>query len=247
MKWYIQGLVFGYLSVPQRTGRLGRGLEMGDGHQEHSTRNWVASCGSLDRACSCSIELCLELATLLPKTCSCIHSDFLQLKQVHYPSFSCAAFISKFSIFTAHKALYSTSTGKWQSFPIQQIERRPSNGGFVSCSISPKCSSSLAAQSFLVKLTVFSNMAFDLSVGDFNLPTGLRVIRCSDLVLDSITLHQLLKHLVDEMGTSIRNNNPWDAISWKDDGSEQFDNNLSITGWAGNGFNPFGHIVHNKM
>ncbi|CAA7015021.1 unnamed protein product [Microthlaspi erraticum] len=40
MKWYIQGLVFGYLSVPQRTGRLGRGLEMGDGHQEHSI-NWV--------------------------------------------------------------------------------------------------------------------------------------------------------------------------------------------------------------
>ncbi|CAA7043536.1 unnamed protein product [Microthlaspi erraticum] len=28
MKWYIQGLVFGYLSAPQRTGRLGRGLEM---------------------------------------------------------------------------------------------------------------------------------------------------------------------------------------------------------------------------
>ncbi|CAA7023799.1 unnamed protein product [Microthlaspi erraticum] len=38
MKWYIQGLVFGYLSVPQRTGRLGRGLEMVDGHQEHSTQ-----------------------------------------------------------------------------------------------------------------------------------------------------------------------------------------------------------------
>ncbi|CAA7044537.1 unnamed protein product [Microthlaspi erraticum] len=38
MKWYIQGLVFGYLSAPQRTGRLGRGLEMGDGHQEHSTQ-----------------------------------------------------------------------------------------------------------------------------------------------------------------------------------------------------------------
>ncbi|CAA7042297.1 unnamed protein product [Microthlaspi erraticum] len=36
MKWYIQGLVFGYLSVPQRTGRLGRGLEMVDGHQERS-------------------------------------------------------------------------------------------------------------------------------------------------------------------------------------------------------------------
>ncbi|CAA7031607.1 unnamed protein product [Microthlaspi erraticum] len=36
MKWYIQGLVFGYLSAPQRTGRLGRGLEMVDGHQEHS-------------------------------------------------------------------------------------------------------------------------------------------------------------------------------------------------------------------
>ncbi|CAA7021309.1 unnamed protein product [Microthlaspi erraticum] len=32
----ITGMVFGYLSVPQRTGRLGRGLEMGDGHQEHS-------------------------------------------------------------------------------------------------------------------------------------------------------------------------------------------------------------------
>ncbi|CAA7045489.1 unnamed protein product [Microthlaspi erraticum] len=27
MKWYIQGLVFGYLSAPQRTGRQGRGLE----------------------------------------------------------------------------------------------------------------------------------------------------------------------------------------------------------------------------
>ncbi|CAA7048889.1 unnamed protein product [Microthlaspi erraticum] len=38
MKWYIQGLVFGYLSAPQRTGRLGRGLEMVDGHQERSTR-----------------------------------------------------------------------------------------------------------------------------------------------------------------------------------------------------------------
>ncbi|CAA7056775.1 unnamed protein product [Microthlaspi erraticum] len=48
MKWYIQGLVFGYLSAPQRTGRLGRGLEMVDGHQEHSTQLSV----SLDRACS---------------------------------------------------------------------------------------------------------------------------------------------------------------------------------------------------
>ncbi|CAA7020868.1 unnamed protein product [Microthlaspi erraticum] len=28
------------LSAPQRTGRLGRGLEMVDGHQEHST-HWV--------------------------------------------------------------------------------------------------------------------------------------------------------------------------------------------------------------
>ncbi|CAA7049246.1 unnamed protein product [Microthlaspi erraticum] len=42
MKWYIQGLVFGYLSAPQRTGRQGRGLEMGDGHQEHSTRLGLA-------------------------------------------------------------------------------------------------------------------------------------------------------------------------------------------------------------
>ncbi|CAA7051695.1 unnamed protein product [Microthlaspi erraticum] len=52
MKWYIQGLVFGYLSAPQRTGRLGRGLEMGDGHQD-APCNWVASC-SLDRACGSS-------------------------------------------------------------------------------------------------------------------------------------------------------------------------------------------------
>ncbi|CAA7045389.1 unnamed protein product [Microthlaspi erraticum] len=43
MKWYIQGLVFGYLSVPQRTGRLGRGLEMVDGHQEHSMQLGVAA------------------------------------------------------------------------------------------------------------------------------------------------------------------------------------------------------------
>ncbi|CAA7013002.1 unnamed protein product [Microthlaspi erraticum] len=50
MKWYIQGLVFGYLSAPQRTGRLGRGLEMVDGHQEHSTHLSV----QLDRACSSS-------------------------------------------------------------------------------------------------------------------------------------------------------------------------------------------------
>ncbi|CAA7047683.1 unnamed protein product [Microthlaspi erraticum] len=45
MKWYIQGLVFGYLSAPQRTGRLGRGLEMVDGHQEHSTHYLVLSIG----------------------------------------------------------------------------------------------------------------------------------------------------------------------------------------------------------
>ncbi|CAA7051759.1 unnamed protein product [Microthlaspi erraticum] len=52
MKWYIQGLVFGYLSAPQRTGRLGRGLEMGDGHQEHSMQLGCLL-GSLDRACGC--------------------------------------------------------------------------------------------------------------------------------------------------------------------------------------------------
>ncbi|CAA7051214.1 unnamed protein product [Microthlaspi erraticum] len=56
------------LSAPQRTGRLGRGLEMGDGHQEHSTR--LGSAHSIELALD-SIELCLELATLLPKTCSC--------------------------------------------------------------------------------------------------------------------------------------------------------------------------------
>ncbi|CAA7021714.1 unnamed protein product [Microthlaspi erraticum] len=54
--------------VPQRTGRLGRGLEMGDGHQERSTR--LGSAHSIELALD-SIELCLELATLLPKTCSC--------------------------------------------------------------------------------------------------------------------------------------------------------------------------------
>ncbi|CAA7029361.1 unnamed protein product [Microthlaspi erraticum] len=57
MKWYIQGLVFGYLSAPQRTGRLGRGLEMGDGHQEHSTRNWGCLAHSIELALG-SIELC---------------------------------------------------------------------------------------------------------------------------------------------------------------------------------------------
>ncbi|CAA7047143.1 unnamed protein product [Microthlaspi erraticum] len=40
MKWYIQGLVFGYLSAPQRTGRQGRGLEMVDGHQD-TPLDWV--------------------------------------------------------------------------------------------------------------------------------------------------------------------------------------------------------------
>ncbi|CAA7021624.1 unnamed protein product, partial [Microthlaspi erraticum] len=53
---------------PQRTGRLGRGLEMVDGHQERSTR--LGSAHSIELALD-SIELCLELATLLPKTCSC--------------------------------------------------------------------------------------------------------------------------------------------------------------------------------
>ncbi|CAA7054013.1 unnamed protein product [Microthlaspi erraticum] len=59
MKWYIQGLVFGYLSAPQRTGRQGRGLERADGHQE---LHWV--CHSIELALG-SIELCLELASFL--------------------------------------------------------------------------------------------------------------------------------------------------------------------------------------
>ncbi|CAA7036929.1 unnamed protein product [Microthlaspi erraticum] len=41
------------LSAPQRTGRLGRGLEMGDGHQEHSMQLGLPH-GSLDRACGSS-------------------------------------------------------------------------------------------------------------------------------------------------------------------------------------------------
>ncbi|CAA7046041.1 unnamed protein product [Microthlaspi erraticum] len=67
MKWYIQGLVFGYLSAPQRTGRLGRGLEMGDGHQD-APCNW-GCLGSLDRACgssssSSSSQMCVASLAL---------------------------------------------------------------------------------------------------------------------------------------------------------------------------------------
>ncbi|CAA7043571.1 unnamed protein product [Microthlaspi erraticum] len=61
MKWYIQGLVFGYLSAPQRTGRQGRGLERVDGHQEHSTRRVLTRSSLLLD----SIELCLELSFFL--------------------------------------------------------------------------------------------------------------------------------------------------------------------------------------
>ncbi|CAA7044571.1 unnamed protein product [Microthlaspi erraticum] len=67
MKWYIQGLVFGYLSAPQRTGRQGRGLEMETAIRS-TPLDWVPH--SIELALD-SIELCLELATLLPKTCSC--------------------------------------------------------------------------------------------------------------------------------------------------------------------------------
>ncbi|CAA7044125.1 unnamed protein product [Microthlaspi erraticum] len=49
---------------PQRTGRLGRGLEMVDGHQEHSTR--LGSPHSIELALD-SIELCLELAIFFLK------------------------------------------------------------------------------------------------------------------------------------------------------------------------------------
>ncbi|CAA7028558.1 unnamed protein product [Microthlaspi erraticum] len=59
------------LSVPQRTGRLGRGLEMGDGHQEHSTQLGLPLVAHSIELALGSIELCLELAALLPKTCSC--------------------------------------------------------------------------------------------------------------------------------------------------------------------------------
>ncbi|CAA7023589.1 unnamed protein product [Microthlaspi erraticum] len=52
------------LSVPQRTGRLGRGLEMGDGHQEHSTQ--LGSAHSIELALD-SIELCLELPLVFLK------------------------------------------------------------------------------------------------------------------------------------------------------------------------------------
>ncbi|CAA7050022.1 unnamed protein product [Microthlaspi erraticum] len=55
MKWYIQGLVFGYLSVPQRTGRLGRGLEMVDGHQEHSTHLSVTRSSLLSSSSSSNV------------------------------------------------------------------------------------------------------------------------------------------------------------------------------------------------
>ncbi|CAA7045412.1 unnamed protein product [Microthlaspi erraticum] len=60
MKWYIQGLVFGYLSAPQRTGRQGRGLEMGDGHQEHSI-DWVPAARSSLRLLFFFLEVCGSL------------------------------------------------------------------------------------------------------------------------------------------------------------------------------------------
>ncbi|CAA7053229.1 unnamed protein product [Microthlaspi erraticum] len=53
---------------PPKNWELGRGLEMGDGHQERSTQ--LGSAHSIELALD-SIELCLELATRLPKTCSC--------------------------------------------------------------------------------------------------------------------------------------------------------------------------------
>ncbi|CAA7053407.1 unnamed protein product [Microthlaspi erraticum] len=58
MKWYIQGLVFGYLSAPQRTGRLGRGLE-----RETAIRS-TPSTGFL---AAHSIELALGLDRVVPR------------------------------------------------------------------------------------------------------------------------------------------------------------------------------------
>ncbi|CAA7044967.1 unnamed protein product [Microthlaspi erraticum] len=63
MKWYIQGLVFGYLSVPQRTGRLGRGLEM-----ETAIRSTPCNWGCLLRLTRSSLWLLFLLFFIL-KVC----------------------------------------------------------------------------------------------------------------------------------------------------------------------------------
>ncbi|CAA7042059.1 unnamed protein product [Microthlaspi erraticum] len=53
--------------APQRTGRLGRGLEMGDGHQEHSTQLGLPLAAHSIELALDSIELCLELPLVFLK------------------------------------------------------------------------------------------------------------------------------------------------------------------------------------
>ncbi|CAA7045553.1 unnamed protein product [Microthlaspi erraticum] len=73
MKWYIQGLVFGYLSAPQRTGRQGRGLEMVDGHQEHSTRLGSLTRSSLRLLFSSSSLKCVAPLALVELVARTVH------------------------------------------------------------------------------------------------------------------------------------------------------------------------------
>ncbi|CAA7031623.1 unnamed protein product [Microthlaspi erraticum] len=76
-------------------------------------------------------------------------------------------------------------------------------------------------------------MAFNLSVGDFNLPTGLRVIGRGYLVLDSIVFINFSNTLLMKWEPPSKITTLGMPYLGKDNGSEQFDNNLGITSRAG--------------
>ncbi|WZZ41408.1 hypothetical protein YC2023_037667 [Brassica napus] len=132
------------------------------------------------------------------------------------------------------------------SFPIDKSEGSGSQGCLESSPIGPKCIIKLCRPILPCCPHSLLQNGLYLPVGNLNLATCLGMISSCHLVLDTILLKKVLKKFVDEVGASITDHNSWDSKPWEDNALEHLEDNLSIIGWAGYSFHPFGDIIHSN-
>ena len=100
-------------------------------------------------------------------------------------------------------------------FPIDQVIGSGPERFFVGCSVGPESIIKLERLVLARGTDCLLQDVLDLSVGNFNMATRLRVICSCYLVLHTILLQQPLEHLVYKVCSSVaedhsRNSKPWE-------------------------------------
>jgi len=127
--------------------------------------------------------------------------------------------------------------------PIDQIVWRSPDGCPICSTVSPKCVIQSLWPIPLSLLHWFGQNPLELSISDFNLATGLRVVRSGKAMMHYIPFQHFFHLCVAKMGSSITNDNPWSSKS-SEQPFQKLHHNSSINVRQRLSFNPFWHIIN---